>query len=302
LAETAPAVPVEVEQLQVLLKDFQPPLKVSFAGGEVIVSGRITTRADKAEFEQVMERFPDAVDMVNVEVSEPLIGINALFIEVEAGSGHDITVLDPEELRNLDAGGYYRAEKGWYEEPTEPWHKEVGWSVNASIELLRSIRAMVEKGTAKVIARPRVVVQSGERASLLSGGEMPYTASNWQGTNTQFKQYGIRLEVVPELLSSGDVEMDLVVESSEPASNRSADITARRATTRVTVGNGKSLLVAGLSSTSSHSRGGFGCFFPLFTSGRTYKKTELLVLVTPEVPPGLGLGDFRMIEPKDTGK
>lgn len=302
LVQAAPAGSPQVEQLQLLFKDFQPPLNVSFAGGEVIVSGRVTTPAAKAEFGRAMERFGDVINLVSIEVPEPLVGINALFVEVEAGSGHDISILDPEELRGVDADVGYQGNRSVYDHSPGPWHSEVNWSVRASYEVLRSLRAMIDKGTAKVIARPRVVVQSGERASLLSGGEMPYTSSSWKGTNTEFKPYGVRLEVVPEVLSSGDVKMDLVVESSEPASDRSADITARRATTRVTVGNGKSLLVAGLTSTSSRTRSGGGCFFPLFASSHSYRKSELLVLVAPEVPPGIGLDDFRMIKSKDIGK
>jgi hypothetical protein len=299
-ARAAPAT-AEVEQLQVLLKDIQPPLQVTEAGGRVIVTGRITTQAGKLTFERAMEQFPEAMDIVNVEVPEPLVGINALFIEVEAGSGHDIVLLDPDDVwDNLDAQGGGVGDKQVETHYPTDWDVSLDWRVSASARLLRSIRALVDKGKAKIIARPRIVVQNGEQAKLLSGGEIPYSTSNWRGTNTEFKPFGIRLDVTPELLSSGEVKMDLVVESSEPGSGGS--ITARRATTRVTVGNGKSLLVAGLTSTASASNHGFGCLFPLFKSTSSYRKTELLVLVTPEVPPAEGLGDLKMIQPGDLQK
>ena len=60
--------------------------------------------------------------------------------------------------------------------------------------------------------------------------------------------------------------------------------------------------MAGLTSTASASNHGFGCLFPLFKSTSSYRKTELLVLVTPEVPPAEGLGDLKMIQPGDLQK
>lgn len=300
LAQAAPATPPEVEQLQLLFKDFQPPLDVSSAGGKVIVTGRITSEPARMEFKQAMDRFPDVIDMVSVEVPEPLVGVNALFVEVEKSNGHDVSVLS--DLQWLDAGAILEGSKELTPPEIMPGNAHLAWSVRASEGLLKSLQVMISRGTARVVARPRVVVQSGEHAALLSGGEVPYLSSNWQGTNTEFKPYGIRLDVAPEVLPSGDVMMDLVVESSEPGPDKSSGITARRATTRVTVGNGKSLLVAGLSSTSLRTGGGYGCFFPLFTSSRAYKKSELLVIVTPQVPPGTGLEDFDMIQRKDLGK
>ncbi len=296
LAQAAPATPPEVEQLQALFKNFQPPLDVSSAGGKVIVTGRITNEPARAEFKRALGLFPDVIDMVNVEVPEPLVGINALFVEVERNNGHDVSVLD--QLHGLNADAQLGGGKDLGPFHTG-WDAELHWMIGADLDLLYSLKAMISRGTARVVARPRVVVQSGEHAALLSGGEIPYLSSNWQGTNTEFKQYGVRLDVAPEVLPSGDVKMDLVVESSEPAAS---GIKARRATTQVTVGNGKSLLVAGLSSTSLRTGGGYGCFFPLFTSSRSYKKSELLVIVTPEVPPGTGLEDFDMIQRKDLGK
>jgi pilus assembly protein CpaC len=299
----APA-PDAAAQLQQLLGTIQPPLQVTTVNGKVVVSGRISTDADEETFQKAMALFPDVVDLVSIETAAPLIGVRALFIEVEESNGHDVTVLDPDDVFNgLDVRGYLGFEEDWINglPPTE--HKGIDWTVNVDTRILRAIRAMVDKGKAKVVARPYVVVEDGEQASLLSGGEIPYVTSDWRSTNTTFKPYGIRLDVTPELQPSGDVEMDITVESSEPSNEPHAGgITARRATTRASIGNGKSLLVAGLTTASTRSGRSFGCLFPLFQSGAAVSRKQLLVLVTPEVPPTGGLGGFDLIPPGDLQK
>ncbi|UCG42468.1 MAG: hypothetical protein JSU73_11455 [candidate division WOR-3 bacterium] len=284
-----------VEQLVMLFEDIEARLDVRKVGGRVFVEGTIKTQADKLKFDKVMRMFPDVVDMVRVEAKQVLVEVSATLIEVQVSSGHDVMVLDPDRVP-FRAGASYDWAKSWdYTE--DPARRVLKWNVGIDEELLKWVRAMIDKGKARVVARPSVVTINGQRACLLSGGEIPYTTSNrWIIGSTRFKPYGVRLDVTPELLPSGEVMMDLVVESSEPAGS---GITARRATVRSAVDKGQSLLLAGLSSTSHVSGRGFGCLFPLFKSGSSYRRKELLVLVTPNAPSVLGFDKFDLIKEED---
>lgn len=285
-----------LEQLVVLLKDIDPPLEFRIAGGRIIVEGTVKSQADRFRFERVMEYFPDAINMVRVEAKELLIGVSALLIEVERTSGHDLSVLDLdveswlqyEHLEEREGRYYPRVEQDLFR-----------WGVRASADLVEALKAEIESGTARVVARPRVVTVNGEKATLLSGGELPYEASGFWGAETRFKPYGIRLEVVPELLPSGEVMMDLLVEAGEPAGY---GVRARRAQVRAAVEKGRSLMLAGLSVSEEERGTTWGFFFPLFgsRSGRTRK--ELLVMVTPTAPSVVGYDQFEMIDEVDVGE
>ena len=102
--------------------------------------------------------------------------------------------------------------------------------------------------------------------------------------------------MVPNLLPSGEVMLDMTIESS----NRDLDV--RRAKMEVAVEGGKSLVVAGLSSTTTASRRQVGCLFPIFARGGAYRRTELLAIVTPDAPSIVGFDKFELIKPEDLNR
>ena len=292
-----------VLQLKALLKDLEAPLQFSVVAGKAIVEGVIKTQADRLRFEQVMAMYPDVVNMVRIEAPQVQVGISVTLIEVEASSGHDAMLMDQAGVRSSrgDIGYDYDWEnfQNYLHYPEEVWQKRFSWGLGLSIDLLKAIRALVDRGKAKIVASPRLVTINGERASLLSGGEIPYEVSSYYGANTEFKPYGVRLDVVPNVLPSGEVMLDMTIESSQPQSGSDPRLSTRRANIKTAVEKGKSLLVAGLSSSVASSSRRIGCFFPLFGTTASARKTELLVMVTPDAPSIVGFDKFEMIKPGD---
>ncbi len=282
-----------VLQLAELLKGLTSPLSVKVSGGRVIVEGTIKSQADQLLYDEVMEYFPDAIQLVRIEAPVVLVDVSAVLVEVERSSGHDASLLDNIYL----SGGTEMGANGSQQEgfPFD-WDRFLRWNVDVSADLLDMLKLDLTKGRARIVARPQVVTNNGERAVLLSGGEIPYSASGFWGAETRFKPYGVRLEVTPEVLPSGEVNMEMLVEASRSAGQ--AGITGRRAELKVAVEKGKSLMVAGLSnSEETHSR---GCgFLPLFKSSASVVRKELLVIVTPSAQPILGFDKFEMLKPED---
>jgi pilus assembly protein CpaC len=287
-----------VLQLTELLKGLTSPLSVKVSGGRVIVEGTIRSQADRLLYDEVMEYFPDAIQLVRIEAPAVLVDVSAVLIEVERSSGHDVSLLDIDLGGRLETGASGRQQ---YEGYPVDWDRFLNWRLDASADLLEALKLDLAKGRARIVARPQVVTTNGERAVLLSGGEIPYSASGFWGSETRFKPYGVRLEVTPQVLPSGEVSMDLLVEASQPGGERSSNIVGRRAELKVAVEKGKSLMVAGLSnSEETHSR---GCgFLPFFRSSASLVRKELLVIVTPSAQPILGFDKFEMLKPDDLKK
>ncbi len=286
-----------VVQITELLKGLTSPLSVKTSGGRVIVEGTIKTQADRLLYDEVMEYFPDAIRLVRIEAPAVLVDVSALLIEVERSSGHDVSILDFDPDGRLEMGASGTQHEGW---PID-WERFINWRLGVYENLLDALKVDMARGRARIVARPQVVTNNGERAVLLSGGEIPYSASGFWGAETRFKPYGVRLEVTPQVLPSGEVSMDLLVEASRPGAERSEGIVGRRAELKVAVEKGKSLLVAGLSN-SEESRGR-GCgFLPLFKSSASVVRRELLVIVTPGAAAVPGFDRYEMIKPEDLGK
>lgn len=158
--------------------------------------------------------------------------------------------------------------------------------------------ALATAGLANVLARPNVTAVSGESASFFSGGEFPLPIGFDDGVLVfEYKKYGILLDFVPTVVDAGRIVLTVRPEVSEPSLTRSVTIiqgvdvpviNVRRAETTVEVGDGESIVIAGLFRNASNTvEAGlpglkdvplFGVLFG--TTSTRSEEVELLVIVT----------------------
>lgn len=107
---------------------------------------------------------------------------------------------------------------------------------------------------AKILAEPRLLANSGEKAEFLSGGEIPIVIAQALNTSIVFKKFGTSVVFVPTVVGRDDIELKVKPEVSEPdyahgvqmfGFNIPAFIT-RRAETMVRLKNNQTLIIAGL--------------------------------------------------------
>ena len=161
------------------------------------------------------------------------------------------------------------------------------------------IDALATAGLANVLARPNVTAVSGESASFFSGGERPIPTGYDAREGTilfEYKKVGVLLDFVPTVVDSGRIVLTVRPEVSEPDASQPLVIgpvllpviNVRRAETTVEVGDGESIVIAGLfSNRSSTNESGLpglkdvpllGLLFGT-TSVRS-NELELIVIVT----------------------
>ena len=117
------------------------------------------------------------------------------------------------------------------------------------------IDALATAGLATVLARPNVTAVSGETASFFSGGEYPLPSGFEDGAIIfEYKKYGVLLDFVPTIIDSGRIMLTVRPEVSQRSDTDSLTvvgidipvINVRRAETTVEVGDGESIVIAGL--------------------------------------------------------
>ena len=161
------------------------------------------------------------------------------------------------------------------------------------------IDALATAGLANVLARPNLTAVSGESASFFSGGERPLPTGYDSKTETilfEYKKVGVLLDFVPTVVDPGRILLTVRPEVSEPDASQPLAIgpvllpviNVRRAETTVEVGDGESIVIAGLfSNRSSTTESGLpglkdvpllGLLFGT-TSVRS-NELELIVIVT----------------------
>ena len=124
------------------------------------------------------------------------------------------------------------------------------------------IDALATAGLANVLARPNVTAVSGEAASFFSGGEYPLPTGYDDGVIIfEYKKYGVLLDFVPTVIDADRIVLTVRPEVSEPSLNQSIQIVGvdipvinvRRAETTVEVGDGESIVIAGLFRNASNT-------------------------------------------------
>jgi pilus assembly protein CpaC len=173
------------------------------------------------------------------------------------------------------------------------------------------LKALESQSILQTLAEPNLVTTNGKEASFLVGGEFPVPVvqggSGAGAVTVQFKEFGIRLRFTPNLTDHKTIKMHLQQEVStlDAADGVSLNgfvipaMSTRRAETDVELGEGQSFVVAGLVSNAESDTftklpvlGSLPIIGYLFKSKDEKKnRTDLVVLVTPEITEPLGPND-----------
>lgn len=167
---------------------------------------------------------------------------------------------------------------------------------NVDLEL----SALESKGMIQTLARPNLIALSGEQASFLAGGEVPIpVAQGDDSVGIEFKQFGVGLEFMPNVIGDGLVRLTVEPEVSALDNRngvRSAGIavpalSVRRASTSVELRDGQAFAIAGLLQNSFETDSAntpwvssIPVLGALFSSKRYQRReTELIIIVTPRL-------------------
>jgi len=170
-------------------------------------------------------------------------------------------------------------------------------------DLFGFIQALKTKGLIYILAEPNLIARSGETANFLAGGEYPIPVVQGGGLSNsvtvEYKEYGVRLNFTPTIVSVGMIHLDITPEVSDLDFANGVQfsgytipaLVTRRAHTVVKLKDGQTFAIAGLMSRSRSENnrkvpmlGDIPMFGNLFRgSDKTAKETELLIMVTPQI-------------------
>ena len=270
---------------------------VNFAGG-ILLQGQATNLKTAQRAESIAERYaPKGVSseiavqaaqqvMVEVRVLEVTrsalkdLGVdlnahNNSHFSLETGNGLNDAAQAP--MGTLNIGGTIH-----------------GVSVNATLN------ALEQKGLVHTLARPNLIAMSGEEASFLAGGEFPYPIpSGPQQVSIEFKPFGVKLNVTPEIQDNGQIKLKVAPEVSELDPRNHVQILGfdlpalieRKASTTVQLKDGQSYAIAGLFQreyTNAVNQVPFAGDVPVLgalfrSSSWKRNESELVIIVTPHL-------------------
>jgi type II secretory pathway component GspD/PulD (secretin) len=167
--------------------------------------------------------------------------------------------------------------------------------VNRTITVNATLNLLVQKGSASILATPRLVTVNNHEASLLVGETFPivYFDARTGTQQVQFTDIGVKLKLTPTIGSDGAITADLHPEYSQIVSfsNGFPVIGNRKVDSMLRVADGETIVLAGLLSdirnqtiTKIPGLGDIpilGRIFQNRQSSRT--RDEIVFLITPHI-------------------
>ncbi|MBP2635090.1 MAG: pilQ [Firmicutes bacterium] len=160
------------------------------------------------------------------------------------------------------------------------------------------INALVSKGNAKVLAKPKITTIDGNKAQILIGERIPVLVDEVENgktkTTIQYVDAGIKLIYTPRINADGQITAAVRTEVSSPtlvAEMKAYRITTREAETTVRLKDGETMVIGGLiGSQNSYSNKSVPFLKDLPILGALFKNTntektdtEVMIFLTPRI-------------------
>lgn len=247
---------------------------------------------------------------VHAPADRKQISINIHFAEVRRDALREIGVSGLWRDQRTRAGtGIFRSDAAFDEEGRIRLPTNTGFGTFLSDlgtnNLLAFLDAQEQRGNARLLAQPNLMAGNKDSASFLAGGELPIpvvqagAGGGAGGITLQYKEFGIRLKFVGEIISDSLIKLQISPEvSSLDFANavtlqgfRVPAFRTRRIVSTLDVKRNQSLIISGMfTGEEENVRTGLPLLMNIPILGQLFSSTrwqrnqsELIVVVTPEV-------------------
>ena len=295
LVEVSAADPAIANEIKRILG--YPDIRVAKVNKTVILEGTVNDQYQRARAEKIAGAYGEKV--VNLlEIAKPIqIRIEAKIVEINRTKTQELG-LKYYSVENPNSGKSLSTFFAGQSQTNTRATNVLGFApVNAQLNLL------IQNGYAKLLSQPNLVTLSGDKANILVGGQIPVPVSNQNGQiSIEWKDYGIKLDILPEASLDGIITSKVKAEVSSMEWNsvnkielgtnmKIPPIRMRKAESSIALASGQTMAIGGLIAnditrdvTKIPLLGDLPVIGQLFRSTSFVKgETELLILVTPTI-------------------
>ena len=195
-------------------------------------------------------------------------------------------------IAEVKKGALLRYGLKWPSQIQADFLPEKNWLTNEQSRF--QLDALETKGDAKILASPRLLSSSGEKASFIAGGELPIRSGKFGG-DVFWKKHGILLSFTPIVDPKNQLQLKIEVEVSSPDFSQAIDglpgFSTHRVSTNLKMKEPHTIAISGLyRMDESKNRQGLPFLSrlpiigPLFSSQDFQKRqSELLILISPKI-------------------
>jgi type IV pilus assembly protein PilQ len=163
-----------------------------------------------------------------------------------------------------------------------------------SLQLDVQLSALEAEGKGKIISNPKVITSDNQTARITQGQQIPYQTVSQSGTQIEFKDAVLSLEVTPHVTKDGNIRLKIKATKDRPiqiAGSPVPGIDKKEAVSEVIIRDGDTAVLGGIYEVEdgSNDTGIPGLRrIPLLgwlfrSEGKSQTKRELLIFITPSV-------------------
>ena len=109
------------------------------------------------------------------------------------------------------------------------------------------LSALEKAGKSRLISNPKIFTLDNQSAMIFEGSEVPYQTVSDSGTQTEFKQAGLKLAVTPSIVNEQHLMLDLAINKDTVDTRlQNPPITRRELTSRLLVRSGDVVVIGGI--------------------------------------------------------
>jgi pilus assembly protein CpaC len=269
-----------------------PGLKITMAGDKVVIAGDVSP-GYSAYFKQIVTMYSDVVlDLTGATLKNRTVEVDVKVVEVTGDYNREMGI-------QWFADGAWTVEGSASTTPTDISHLS-NFIVAGQVDVKNvnfALIALTNAGKAKLLATPKIIVESGKHADFLAGGEVPIVSVTSDTSTVEYKPFGTELTISPVIQDSNEIFIDVKASFSRLDFSQAVDgnptILKKSAVTSLTVKSGTTFAIAGLVSydeTITESKVPFLGSIPLIGylfKSKTVNKTrdEIIIFMTPTILP-----------------
>lgn len=164
-----------------------------------------------------------------------------------------------------------------------------------SFQLDVQLSALEDEGKGKILSNPKVITSDNKKAIIQQGKSIPYKTYSQSGTQTQFAEAVLGLEVTPSVTKDGFIRLEILAKKDQAdfvnTSEGVPTIDKKQASTLLYVKDGETAVIGGIyEREEGNSENGIPGLKNIPLLGWLFKKqakldtrTELLIFITPRI-------------------
>jgi pilus assembly protein CpaC len=269
--------------------------QANVVGSTIFLEGSVESQQDLQKAELITKAIGEKVENLLVVGIKRMILSEVQFVEIRRQSTDRYGIKYPTDISGTVSASVNIAKELF------PGNFASGdLSASAPGKASFAIGFQANDGYGRLLAQPKLVCASGEKAEFLAGGEVPIPLITNNSFAVEFKPYGVILKLRPTADRNGNIQTEIEAEVSEV--DQSVAVTfgsgasipgfrTRKVKTNVTVRHGETIVLSGVfahdEQKSVSKLPGFG-HIPII--GELFKnrafdsnKRELVIFVTPRI-------------------